>query len=180
MTRLIRVCIDTDTETIYDIINDSARAYEGHIPPDRYHQPYMAKDELLAEIVDGIVFHGYEDRGSLVAIMGIQDRGPVILIRHAYTRTEERGKGFGTRLLGHLLELTTKPVLIGTWRDAEWAVRFYQKHGFKLVDEEQKDRLLREYWSIPQRQVETSVVLADSRYWETLASESRRHVGKEP
>lgn len=148
-----------------DIINDSARAYEGHIPADCYHQPYMSREELLAEIADGVVFHGYEQDGQLVAVMGIQDKGPVILIRHAYTRTAERGKGMGSGLLQHLLATATKPVLIGTWRDAQWAIRFYQKHGFKLVSREQKDRLLREYWSIPQRQVETSVVLVDEEYY---------------
>jgi GNAT superfamily N-acetyltransferase len=147
-----------------EIINDSASAYEGHIPEDRYRQPYMAKEELLAEIAAGVVFYGYQDKGLLVAVMGIQDKGPVILIRHAYTRTDKRGQGIGTQLLEHLLETTTKPVLIGTWRDAEWAVRFYRKHGFKAVSRQEKDRLLREYWSIPERQVETSVVLADEAF----------------
>jgi N-acetylglutamate synthase-like GNAT family acetyltransferase len=102
--------------------------------------------------------------------MGIQDKGPVILIRHAYTRTEERGRGIGSKLLQHLLQMASKPVLIGTWRDATWAIRFYEKHGFTLVDEEWKDRLLREYWSVSQRQVETSVVLVDRAYREVLAS----------
>ena len=161
---MIRLCTRTDIDTIYQIINDSARAYEGHIPADRYHQPYMPRDELLSEIAAGVVFYGYEEDGSLVAVMGIQDRGPVTLIRHAYTRAERRGQGLGSRLLEHLLEITTKPVLIGTWRDATWAITFYQKHGFTLVGEGEKDRLLREYWSIPPRQVETSVVLVDERY----------------
>jgi GNAT superfamily N-acetyltransferase len=130
----------------------------------------MPKDELLSEIADGVVFYGYEDDGRLVAIMGIQDKGPVILIRHAYTRTERRGEGIGTQLLEHLLGMTSKPVLIGTWRDAAWAIRFYEKHGFALVSQEEKDRLLREYWSIPQRQVATSVVLADETYREVFGS----------
>ena len=160
---MIRLCSQKDIDIIYDIINDSARAYEGHIPADRYHQPYMPQDELLSEIVDGVVFYGYEEDGSLVAVMGIQDRGPVTLIRHAYTRTERRGEGIGSKLLEHLLGTTTRPVMIGTWRGATWAVMFYQKHGFKLAGEEDKDRLLREYWSIPHRQVETSVVLVDER-----------------
>jgi GNAT superfamily N-acetyltransferase len=153
-----------------DVINDGARAYEGHIPEDRYHQPYMPREELLAEIADGVVFYGYEDQGRLEAVMGIQDKGPVILIRHAYTRSEKRGRGFGTQLLQHLLSMVTKPVLIGTWRDAEWAIRFYQKHGFSLVSPQEKDRLLREYWSIPQRQVETSVVLADEAYRKAVST----------
>lgn len=167
---MIRLCGQKDIGAMCGIINDSARAYKGHIPEDCYHQPYMPKDRLLAEIADGVVFYGYEDDGLLVAIMGIQDRGPVILIRHAYTRTEKRGEGIGTKLLRYLLGMTAKPVLIGTWRDAAWAIGFYQKHGFTLVSQEQKDRLLREYWSIPQRQTETSVVLADEAYREEFAS----------
>jgi len=151
-------------DTLYDIINDSARAYEGHIPADRYHQPYMTREALESEIADGVVFYGYEEDGQLVAVMGIQDRGRVVLIRHAYTRTGSRGRGLGSRLLDHLLALTAKPVLVGTWRDATWAIRFYEKHGFHLASQEEKDRLLREYWSIPERQVETSVVLVDERY----------------
>ena len=160
---MIRLCGRRDIDTIYEIINDSARAYEGHIPDDCYHQPYMPRDELLSEIADGVVFYGYEEDGSLVAVMGTQDRGSVILIRHAYTRTERRGEGIGSKLLEHLLGITTTPVMIGTWRGATWAVMFYQKHGFKLVSEEDKDRLLQEFWSIPQKQVETSVVLAGER-----------------
>jgi GNAT superfamily N-acetyltransferase len=165
---VIRLCSQRDIDTIYEIINDSARAYEGHIPDDCYHQPYMPQDELRSEIADGVVFYGYEEDGSLVAVMGIQDRGPVTLVRHAYTRTERRGEGIGSKLLEHLLGITTKPVMIGTWRGATWAVMFYQKHGFNLVGEEDKDRLLREYWSIPHRQVETSVVLVDERYQQGL------------
>jgi GNAT superfamily N-acetyltransferase len=160
---VIRLCNQMEFDIICEIIDESARAYEGQIPDDCYHQPYMPRDELLSEIADGVVFHGYEKDGSLVAVMGIQDRGPVTLIRHAYTRTERRREGLGSKLLEHLLELTAKPVLVGTWRDATWAVRFYQKHGFKLASEADKDRLLREYWSIPDRQVETSVVLVDER-----------------
>ena len=161
---VIRLCQQQEMAIIYDIINDSARAYKGHIPDDRYHEPYMPMDQLLAEITDGIIFYGFDDGGRLVAVMGLQDKGPVTLIRHAYTRTEERGRGIGSRLLAHILGTITKPVLIGTWRDAEWAIRFYERHGFRLVSEEEKERLLREYWSIPERQVETSVVLADERY----------------
>lgn len=167
---MIRLCNQKDIDAIYETINDSARAYEGHIPQDRYHQPYMSREKLLAEIADGVVFYGYQDAGLLVAVMGIQDKGPVVLIRHAYTRTDRRGEGIGGKLLAHLLGMATKPVLIGTWRDAEWAIRFYQKHGFTLVGREEKDRLLREYWSIPQRQVETSVVLVDEAYREAFAS----------
>ena len=167
---MIHLCNQRDVDTICEIINDSARAYDGQIPKDCYHQPYMPKDDMLSDMADGVVFFGYEKDGALLAVMGIQDRGRVTLIRHAYTRTENRGLGIGSRLLEHLLEMTGKPVLIGTWRDATWAIRYYQKFGFKLVSTEQKDRLLREYWSISQRQVETSVVLADKKYWEELAA----------
>jgi GNAT superfamily N-acetyltransferase len=158
------VCQQHDIDTICEIINDSARAYKGHIPDDRYHEPYMPLDQLLAEIEDGVIFYGFKADGQLVAVMGFQDKGQVILIRHAYTRTEKQGRGIGSRLLAHLLAMADKPVLIGTWRDAEWAIRFYQKHGFRLVSEKEKERLLREYWSIPERQVETSVVLASESY----------------
>jgi GNAT superfamily N-acetyltransferase len=169
---VIRLCEQKDIDRMYEIINDSARAYKGHIPADRYHEPYMPRDELLSEIADGVVFYGYEEDGLLEAVMGIQDKGPVILIRHAYTSTEKRGRGIGSGLLAYLRGMTTKPVLIGTWRDAEWAIRFYQKYGFRVVSEEEKDRLLRRYWSIPERQVVTSVVLADERYWEEVTSGS--------
>ena len=165
---MIRVCQQQDIDTIYEIINDSARAYKGHIPEDRYHEPYMPKDQLLSEITDGVVFYGYEDDGQLVAVMGLQDKGPVILIRHAYTSTEKRNRGIGSSLLEHLLGMAAKPLLIGTWRDAEWAIRFYEKHDFKLVSKEQKERLLTEYWSIQERQVETSVVLVNEPYQEEL------------
>ena len=167
---MIRPCSQPDLDTIYEIINDSARAYQGHIPEDRYHQPYMSREALQSEIAGGVLFYGYEEEGQLLAVMGIQDKGPVVLIRHAYTRTASRGRGFGSNLLEHLLGTTAKPVLVGTWRDARWAIRFYEKHGFQLVSREQKDQLLREYWSIPERQVETSVVLADEQYREWLAS----------
>lgn len=125
----------------------------------------MSRDELRREIDDGVVFWGYEEDGELVGIMGIQHVQDVTLIRHAYVRTEKRNKGIGSKLLFHLRRLTDRPALVGTWEDAVWAIRFYEKHGFRLVSPEEKDRLLRKYWSIPERQIETSVVLADKR-WE--------------
>jgi GNAT superfamily N-acetyltransferase len=163
---VIRLCREEEIDSIYEIINDSARAYDGYIPDDRYHEPYMPEDELQAEIAAGVAFYGYEEDGRLLGVMGLQDKGPVILVRHAYTATKHQDQGIGSRLLAHLLAMTDKPVLIGTWRDAVWAIRFYEKHGFRLVSQEEKERLLREYWSIPERQVETSVVLVDERYQE--------------
>jgi len=162
----IRECTEADFEMILEIVNDAAQAYRGVIPGDRWHEPYMDRDELRAEIEGGVVFWGFERDGRLEGVMGIQDRGEVNLIRHAYVRTRVRRRGIGTRLLRHLQGLTTKPVLIGTWAAATWAVAFYEKHGYRLVPEAEKRRLLRTYWSIPERQVETSVVLADARWRE--------------
>jgi GNAT superfamily N-acetyltransferase len=157
---MIRKCTPHDTAEIFEIINDAAVAYEGKIPEDRYHVPYMPVKNLVSEIGDGVVFYGVTHEEQLAAVMGIQDRGEVTLIRHAYTRTELQGSGFGGKLLKHLLSLTEKPILIGTWKSATWAIRFYKKFGFKPVTEKEKDRLLKLYWNIPERQIETSVVLA--------------------
>jgi len=126
----------------------------------------MPREELAGEVAAGVVFWGYEDDGELLAVMGIQGVGDVTLIRHAYVRTRCRRRGIGGRLLAHLRTLTDKPVLMGTWLAATWAVSFYEKHGFRLVTEDEKNRLLRKYWSIPERQVETSVVLADGVWFE--------------
>jgi GNAT superfamily N-acetyltransferase len=158
---LIRQCNADDFETIYEIINDGAVAYKGIIPEDRWKEPYMPREELRHEIDEGVIFWGYEEDGKLKGIMGIQDVQDVTLIRHAYVRTAERNKGIGSKLLSHLRRVTDRPILIGTWADAIWAIRFYEKHGFRLVSTEQKNRLLRKYWRIPERQVETSVVLAE-------------------
>jgi len=157
---MIRQCIDSDTTDIFEIINDAAAAYKGVIPADRWHVPYMSVEQVVQEIEDGIVFWGFEHDGHLAGIMGIQDKGDVTLIRHAYVLTRFRRQGIGAALLQHLECLTDNPVLIGTWRDASWAVAFYEKHGYQVVSEMEKDRLLRKYWSIPARQIETSVVLA--------------------
>lgn len=161
---MIRKCEDSDFEAIYSIINDAATAYRGVIPADRWKEPYMPQEELRHEMENGVVFWGYEEKGELSGVMGIQDVEDVTLIRHAYVRTTRRGRGIGSTLLSKLRELTDRPVLIGTWADAVWAVGFYEKHGFRLVTPEEKDRLLKTYWSIPERQIETSVVLADSAY----------------
>ncbi len=160
---MIRECRSTEFDTIHAIINDAAQAYEGVIPVDCWKEPYISKSELRHEMEAGVVFWGYEDDGVLAGVMGIQQLRDVTLIRHAYVRTTRRNQGIGGKLLSHLREQTTRPLLIGTWADATWAVRFYEKHGFRLVSPLEKDRLLREYWSLPQRQIETSVVLADQR-----------------
>ncbi len=157
-----------DFDEILSIINDAAIAYKGIIPPDRWHEPYMSSDELKAQIEDGVRFSCYVDGDQIVGVMGIQDRGDVDLIRHAYVRTKQRKSGIGTQLLRELIARSQKPILIGTWKAADWAIRFYQKHGFALVDEQEKDRLLRKYWVIPERQVETSVVLADEKYRDSM------------
>ena len=160
---MIRRCEETDIETIFTIINDAARAYRGVIPADRWHEPYMPLEELRDEIESGVVFWGWEEDGRLTGVMGIQDVKDVTLIRHAYVRTSDRNRGIGSQLLKHLRTLTDRPIMIGTWKAAAWAVAFYEKHGFRLVTVEEKERLLRTYWSIPERQVATSVVLVDEK-----------------
>ena len=157
---MIRECLEDDFEAIYEIINDAAQAYRGIIPPDRWHDPYMPRKELLEEISSGVVFLGYEKEGELVGVMGTQDLQDVTLIRHAYVRTAHRNQGIGGELLGQIMDRATRPVLIGTWADAFWAIRFYERHGFKVVSPGEKERLLRKYWSVPDRQIVTSVVLA--------------------
>jgi N-acetylglutamate synthase-like GNAT family acetyltransferase len=160
---MIRKCSENDFDMMYSIINDAAVAYKGVIPADRWKEPYMPKDELRRQIDEGVSFWGFEDWGELVGIMGIQPTRDVTLIRHAYVRTACRNQGIGGKLLKFLVQEITTPVLIGTWADAAWAIRFYEKHGFTRVSVEEKTRLLKTYWSIPERQVETSVVLADQK-----------------
>jgi len=149
-----------DFDTIYEIINDASSAYRGIIPEDRWHEPYMSRQELQGQIDDGVLFWCYRENNKILGVMGIQDKSDVTLIRHAYVRTIDRNKGIGGKLLTHLSEFTQKPILIGTWADATWAIEFYKKYGFALVSHADKERLLRKYWSIPDRQIETSVVLA--------------------
>jgi len=153
-----------DFKEIYETINDAASAYKGIIPADRWHEPYMSEKELQNQIDDGVEFWCYFDNGTINGVMGIQDKTDVTLIRHAYVRTTARNKGIGGRLLRHLSELTTNPILIGTWADASWAIDFYKKHGYQLVPFHEKERLLRKYWKISLRQIETSVVLASSNW----------------
>jgi len=160
---MIRQCNENDFDSIYEIINDSAQAYKGVIPADCWEEPYMSRDELRYEIKDSVIFYGYEEDNQLAGVMGIQHVQDVTLIRHAYVRTKKRGQGIGTALLEHLRALTDRPILIGTWANAVWAIRFYEKHGFQLVSQEEKGRLLKKYWSIPERQIETSVVLTEKK-----------------
>ena len=155
---------ESDFKEIFDIINDAASAYRGIIPTDRWHEPYMSEQELKMQIEDGIKFWCYIENGIIIGVMGIQEKSDVTLIRHAYVRTASRNKGIGSKLLKHLSELTTKPILVGTWANASWAINFYKKYGFKLVSFDDKEQLLRKYWTIPLRQIETSVVLASSNW----------------
>jgi GNAT superfamily N-acetyltransferase len=160
----IQQCAADDFEAIFEIINDAAQAYKGIIPEDRWHEPYMSRAQLAHEISEGVRFWGMTLGSELVGVMGIQDKGDVCLIRHAYVRTAQRQAGIGTALLKHLRAMATKPILIGTWADASWAIHFYMKNGFRVLSKEETRSLLHTYWSIPERQVETSVVLADETW----------------
>lgn len=161
---MISPCRKTDIPSIFDIINDAATAYKGIIPEDRWHEPYMSFEELESEIDAGVVFWGLEQDGTLMGVMGIQGKGEVTLIRHAYVRTSCQKTGIGTKLLKHLETLTEKPILVGTWAASVWAISFYERNGYTLLPEQEKNRLLRKYWTIPERQVETSVVLANQTF----------------
>jgi len=159
--QMIRPCDNKDFDSIYSIINEAARVYRGIIPADRWKEPYMSRDELQHEIDEGVAFWGYQEGNQLVGVMGIQHVQDVTLIRHAYIRPANQNQGVGGKLLSELRTQTDRQILIGTWADALWAIRFYEKNGFRLASSREKDRLLKKYWSIPQRQVETSVVLVD-------------------
>lgn len=162
---VIRALDEADFADIHAIINDGAQAYRDVIPPDRWHDPYMSEAHLAGEIDAGVAFTGLAEDGRLVGVIGVQPVDDVTLIRHAYVRTARRRSGIGDRLMAAVLAGLQTPVLVGTWAAATWAVRFYEQHGFRLTDTETKTRLLRRYWTIPERQVETSVVLADARWW---------------
>lgn len=163
----IRESEQADLAEIFAVVNEAAQAYRGVVPIDRWHEPYMPMSELEREIAQGINFWVAEDEGHLLGVMGIQDKGAVALVRHAYVRPTTQRKGVGTKLLRHVESLACKPVLIGTWADASWAIEFYRRNGYTVVSDRHKERLLRTYWSIPERQIETSVVLADRRWMET-------------
>ena len=161
---MIRTCTQEDLAAILAIINDAAQAYKGVIPVDRWHEPYMPHAKLKDEIERGVAFWGFEADGELAGVMGIQDRGEVDLIRHAYVRTRSRRQGIGSELLRHLERISAKPILIGTWADALWAIRFYEKHGYRVLGRSETEALLKKYWTIPERQIAASVVLASPRW----------------
>ena len=163
---LIRSSVDADFPAMLAIVNQAAQAYRGVIPADCWHEPYMSANELEREIATGVVFWVAEENGRLSGVMGIQEKGDVTLVRHAYVAKTTQRTGVGTKLLRHLESLVDKPILIGTWAAASWAIEFYRRNGFTLVPSEDKDRLLQTYWSIPERQIEMSVVLANGRWTE--------------
>lgn len=156
----IRACNAADVDDILAIINAAAEAYRGVIPADRWRDPYMPAMDLASELADGVMFSGYVAHERMVGVMGVQRRRNVDLVRHAYVLPEWQGGGVGSRLLEHLCRDAERPILIGTWKAAEWAIRFYERHGFVRVDGDDAASLLRTYWKVPERQIATSVVLA--------------------
>lgn len=156
---MIRDFRPEDFDAVLAVVNRGADAYRGTIPADRWHEPYMPADDLQSEIDAGVAFRVYEEDGTVIGVMGAQPVKDVLLIRHAYVRTDRQRGGIGAALIADLLAGASAPVLVGTWAAATWAVAFYEKHGFELVSRDEKERLLRTYWSIPDRQIETSVVL---------------------
>lgn len=159
---MIRRCTPADVPAIEAIINEAADAYRSVIPIDCWHEPYVSRSELLGEIAAGVDFWGSAESGALMGVMGLQTVRDASLIRHAYVRPGHQGRGVGSLLLTTLVAQASGPLLVGTWAAATWAIRFYERHGFRLVSTEEKDRLLCTYWTIPPRQRETSVVLVRS------------------
>jgi GNAT superfamily N-acetyltransferase len=154
----------TNRQEIITVINNAATAYKGKIPADRWKEPYMVAKELIDEIQSSVQFYGYIENNNLIAVMGIQPVSDVTLIRHAYTLTGNQRKGIGEKLLKHLLNLAqTERILVGTWETAPWAIKFYEKHGFRLLSREETNKMLKKYWNISERQVATSVVLEHKR-----------------
>ncbi len=160
---MIHRCKVSDLDQVWHVINDGAQAYKGIIPADRWTEPYMTRDHFQHEIDNGVIFWGCWEDNTIIGVMGIQSVQDVTLIRHAYVLTGRQKQGVGANLLSHLRQLTSTPILIGAWADAVWAIRFYERHGFAQVSAEEKDRLLKKYWDVPERQIETSVVLSDTK-----------------
>jgi N-acetylglutamate synthase-like GNAT family acetyltransferase len=161
---MIRECDEKDFESILGIINDAAMKYKGVIPAECWREPYMSEEALKKDIESGVQFYGYEEVNVLIGVMGIQYFPDVTLIRDAYVRGSAQGKGIGGTLLRYLISKTDKPVLIGTWRDTEWSVKFYEKHGFKVLGKSEADALLKKYWVASKTHFDNSVVLADGKY----------------
>ncbi len=162
---MIRSCTQADFSAILAIIIDAAGKYKGVIPSECWHEPYMTAEQLKKEMDSGVVFYGYEENGKLVGVMGLQEFPEVTLIRHAYVLTALQGKGIGGKLLKHLLAMTKKPVLIGTWRDTDWSIKFYEKHGFRVLQKRDINEQLRQYWNITDAHRDNSVVLADEKWF---------------
>ena len=173
---MIRSCQPADVEDICEVINDAAAAYRGVIPPDSWREPYMSREELSRECASGVVFSGFYEDAHLAGVMGLQFVADVVLIRHAYTRTARQRRGIGATLLAHVRWQTDRPMLVGTWKAATWAVRFYEREGFGLVRGEDTNTLLQRYWTVPDRQIDESVVLADRR-WFSQADHVRKREG---
>jgi GNAT superfamily N-acetyltransferase len=159
---MLRPCTTADLDQMFEVINDGAKAYRGVIPADCWHEPYMPMADLQRELAAGVKFWCAEENGRIEAVMGIQDVLDVALIRHAYTRTAGQGKGIGSKLLAHLTQASDRPILIGTWASASWAIKFYEGRGFEVVPPAEKERLLRKYWTVSDRQIAESVVLKQS------------------
>ncbi len=150
----------TNISKILHVINDASLRYKGIIPDDCWHEPYMSKQELIDEFSDGVCMYGYHHNNILIGVIGTQEVKDVILIRHAYTLTTFQGKGTGSALLEYLLRKNQNSrLLVGTWRNATWAIRFYEKFGFILHAKDQSTLLLNKYWKLPSKQIENSVVL---------------------
>ena len=162
--KMIRRLLERDLDSMLEVINDAAQVYKGVIPDDRWKEPYMSARELREEIDSGVDFFGLEEEGRIIGVMGIQELKEATLVRHAYVLTEHQRRGVGSKLLQYLINLAEGPeILVGTWKAASWAIQFYEAYGFTLVSSYEKDRLLREYWNIPERQIETSVLLRFKR-----------------
>jgi N-acetylglutamate synthase-like GNAT family acetyltransferase len=157
----VRQCHKDECSAVSEIINAAAEAYRGVIPADRWHDPYMSLLALESEISAGVGFWACESEGDVIGVMGIQPVRDVDLIRHAYVRPGYQRRGIGAALISHIRSMSSRQMLVGTWAAATWAIAFYQRHGFELVSAEQRTALLRKYWTIPERQIETSVVLAN-------------------